>query len=224
MPGNSVDSIDAHCMNHYIHGLEHVGRTYNKKTKKSGSLSLKEKLKSKYLKNKSAATQQNVTLSSASKVLTVRAGETSSDIEEIIESYDDDQRNKENKEIKKAATLLNEKNNTKQDSDENNPGVNTLNEDFSLSDEEDSIEILRVRTLDKDIFSSKLEFNSENKIKLMQKIKTKKKVSKIKKHLKNGIHLATNLRLESALILNLLSSEKFLSMKTDDTTDFYTFA
>lgn len=222
MPGNSVDSIDAHCMNHYIHGLEHVGRTYNKKTKKSGSLSLKEKLKSKYLRNKSATIQQNATLSSASKVLTVRAGETSSDTEEIVQSFDDDQRNNQGKKNKKSTILPNKKNNTKQNSDENNPEVNALNEVLSLN--KDSIESPRVRTLDKDIFSSKLEFNSENKIKLMQKIKTKKKVNKIKKHLKNGIHLATNLRLESALILNLLSSEKFLSMKADDTIDFYTFA
>ena len=209
-------------MNHYIHGLEHVGRTYNKKTKKSGSLSLKEKLKSKYLRKKSTAIQQNATLSSASKVLTVRAGESSSDAEEIIQSDDDGQRNKENK---KTATSLNKENNnnTKQNSDVKNPAVNILNEDFSQNDEDD-IESLRIRTPDKNIFTSKLEFNSENKTKLMQKIKTKKKVSKIKKRIKNGIHLATNLRLESALILNLLSSEKFLSMKADDTIDFYTFA
>ena len=205
-------------MNHYVLGLEHVGRTYNKKTKKSGSLSLKEKLKLKYLKNKATATQRNDVNSTANKVLAVRAGEILMDAEGELLRDDDGQRNGENQ---KSTELL-DKNDQAKRSSQTRKGVNNPAENLSL-DRDDGIEGYRDRTLVNDNFSSKFEFNSANKTKLMKKIKIRKKVRKPRKHLAKGIHLATNLRLESALILNLLSSEKFLSMKADETIDFYTF-
>lgn len=204
-------------MNHYVIGLEHVGRTYNKKTKKSGSLSLKEKLKSKYLKNKAKENQRNDTSSSATKVLSVRAGGTSIDAGQEGNSNSDSQRNS-----KKSTPSPNLTDRTKQNSD-TFTDESTVKNDYSV-DLGGGIEMKGGRTPLKDDFSSsKLEFNSANKTKLMQKIKIKKKKSRARKHFEKGIHLATNLRLESALTLNLLSSERFLSMKADETIDFYTF-
>jgi hypothetical protein len=204
-------------MNPYVLGLEHVGRTYNKKTKKSGSLSLKEKLKSKYLKSKAKENQRNDTSSSAEKVLSVRAGGTSIDAGQEENSSNYSQRNSE-----KSTPVPNKTDNTNQSSDTFTE-ENTVENDFTV-DLGGGIEMKGDRTSLKDDFSpSKLEFNSANKTKLMKKIKIKKKKSRARKHFEKGIHLATNLRLESALTLNLLSSERFLSMKADETIDFYTF-
>ena len=209
--GASEDSIDAHCMNHYVLGLEHAGRTYNKKTKKSGSLSLKEKLKSKYLKNRATETRQKTVNSTTNKVLAVRAGE-------ILNDSDNNQRNNESK---KSTKLLNKKNSTKHNHVTRKEGKSGKEE--YTSNQKDGSKGKQEQTPVKDNPSTKFDFNSTNKTKLMKKIKIKKKVSKVRKQLEKGIHLATNLRLESALALNLLSSEKFLSLKADETIDFYTF-
>ena len=204
-------------MNHYVLGLEHIGRTYNKKTKKSGSLSLKEKLKSKYLKNKAKENQRNDTSSSARKVLSVRAGGTSTDAGKEENSVNDNQRNS-----KKSTQSPIKPDKTMNDSD-TFTDKSSLENDFTVNLKGD-IEMKKDRSpLEDDFSSSKFEFNSANKTKLMKKIKTKRKKSRARKHLETGIHLATNLRLESALTLNLLSSERFLSMKADETIDFYTF-
>lgn len=204
-------------MNHYVLGLEHIGRTYNKKTKKSGSLSLKEKLKSKYLKNKAKENQRNDTSSSARKVLSVRAGGTSTDAGKEENSVNDNQRNS-----KKSTQSPIKPDKTMNDSD-TFTDKSSVENDFTVNLKGD-IEMKKDRSpLEDDFSSSKFEFNSANKTKLMKKIKTKRKKSRARKHLETGIHLATNLRLESALTLNLLSSERFLSMKADETIDFYTF-
>lgn len=204
-------------MNHYVLGLEHIGRTYNKKTKKSGSLSLKEKLKSKYLKNKAKENQRNDTSSSAKKVLSVRAGGASTDA-----GKEDYSSTNNHRDSKKFTLSPNRADKTKHNSD-TFADESTVQIDFTV-DLEGDIEMNKDRTpLEDDFPSSKFEFNSTNKTKLLKKIKLKKKRNRARKCLEKGIHLATNLRLESALTLNLLSSERFLSMKADETIDFYTF-
>ena len=180
-------------------------------------MSLKEKLKSEYLKNKAKENQRNGTSSSAKKALSVRAGGTGIDAGQEENNSNDSQRNS-----KKSTPSPNMTDRTKQNSD-TFTDESTIENDFTVN-LGGGIEMKGDRTPLKDDFSSsKLEFNSANKTKLMKKIKIKKKKSRARKHFQKGIHLATNLRLESALTLNLLSSERFLSMKADETIDFYTF-
>jgi hypothetical protein len=222
--GASKDNIEAHSMSNYVYGLQYMSRTYNRRTGKADSgrrkhrrnnrRSMKEYLHTKMSNKKADRFAEDVNAEregsteekKVGKVFTVRAGSTQVDARgrdtggnplfSSSSSSSSSGSNRKNSHDRKKAAKNDEK---KREYSRNDDLRNTLSKKKKNILNRNSTESERSTDI------------PQGKKKNSRSVPT------------GGFHLATDLRLDSALILKLLSLEKIDYATSDDHRQFYSF-